>query len=283
MHDRIAYSVLAGLLILRIPFVIGIIHFLPIDQQWGGTVYEVSAYLLTAFLIWWERARLADYHLDDASLALLILCRPLQTVILARWGVDSPLALPRLAGILIWAIAAGLAVALIRGGNRPARVGRRTAGWLAIGLLAGLIFSVLENLRPFQALLQERGSGAVGFGGVLASAAITFFYHLGFAPIIEEPLFRGFLWGALRRAGWRESRVLFFQAGLFTLAHVYFAAAYPLRFWIGIPAAGLLFGLLAWRSRSLAPGMFAHAAINASAYVILLGGLPVLWRWLGGS
>ncbi len=34
-------------------------------------------------------------------------------------------------------------------------------------------------------------------------------------------------------------------------------------------AAGLLFGWLAWRSRSVASGMLAHAMVNGSVYLLI--------------
>jgi membrane protease YdiL (CAAX protease family) len=97
-----------------------------------------------------------------------------------------------------------------------------------------------------------------------------FLYQLGFAAVSEEPVFRGFLWGYLRKLGWREIWVWLAQAGLFMSAHLYFRDALPFNFWIVVPSAGLIFGLLAWRTRSIAVGMMSHAAYNGGVYVILL-------------
>ena len=105
---------------------------------------------------------------------------------------------------------------------------------------------------------------------MLTSTGMIFLYHLGFAPLNEEPLFRGFLWGTLRQLKWKEIWIWLFQAVLFTLAHIYFASQYPLLFWLYIPGAALLLGLLAWRSRSIAGGILAHAMINAATYVVVL-------------
>jgi membrane protease YdiL (CAAX protease family) len=98
----------------------------------------------------------------------------------------------------------------------------------------------------------------------------AFVYHLGFASISEEPLFRGFLWGYLRRLGWKDIWIWPAQAAIFMSAHLYFIDALPFEFWIVVPLAGLILGLFAWWSRSIAPGMMAHAAFNASVYLILL-------------
>src|SRR6266496_2377729 len=154
-HQQIAWLVLTLLLLLRIPFTIAIIYLLPIENQSGATFYEAGTYLLTAFLIWWERHRLADFHNDTATLSLIILFRPLQTWILSYWKVDSPLAFPRPFALMLWTIAFGLIIALWRSGFKPARITARAFGWLATGLLVGIFISVAENLNAFQSLLSS--------------------------------------------------------------------------------------------------------------------------------
>ena len=105
---------------------------------------------------------------------------------------------------------------------------------------------------------------------VLSSSSLNLLYHLGFAPINEEPLFRGFLWGYLRQLHWREIRILLFQTTLFTSAHFYLAKQFPLMFWVFIPSVAILFGLMTWRSRSIAPAIFAHAMVNGSVYFLII-------------
>ena len=268
-HQRVAWLVLFLLLSLRIPYTIAIIYLLPIENQSGAAFYEAGTYLLTCFLIWWDRERLAEFHLDVAALVLIMAMRPVQTLILAYWGVDSPLAFPRPLGLGLWAIALGLAVGLWRNGFRPALPGARSFGWLAAGLLLGIGLSIAENVPAFRSVASGPASSQAALMPFLTSTGLNLLYHLGFAPVNEEPLFRGFLWGYLRRLRWREGWIWVFQALLFTSAHLYFARQFPLMFWVLIPSAGLVFGLLAWRSRSIAPGMLAHAMVNGSVYLII--------------
>jgi membrane protease YdiL (CAAX protease family) len=96
-------------------------------------------------------------------------------------------------------------------------------------------------------------------------------YQLGYAAAYEEPIFRGLLWGYLRLKGWKDAWILLLQAGLFWLGHSYYIGKAPFSFWVLLPAAGLLFGLLAWRSRSIATSMAAHGVINGTG--MLLGNL----------
>jgi membrane protease YdiL (CAAX protease family) len=87
------------------------------------------------------------------------------------------------------------------------------------------------------------------------------------AVILEEPVFRGFLWGFLRERGWNEKVIWLSQAALFWLAHLNYVQR-PYTFWLVIPLSGLVYGWLAWKSRSLAPSMLAHAAYNSLAAVL---------------
>ena len=155
-------------------------------------------------------------------------------------------------------------------GYRPAKIQKNSLGWLGVGIFAGLTVSVCENLNTFLSALNNPQVQFTQFTSILATTSMVFLYHLGFASINEEPLFRGFLWGFLRQMNWKEIWIWLFQTVLFTLAHVYFASQYPLLFWLYIPFAALLLGLLTWRSRSIAGSMLAHAMINASTYVAAL-------------
>ncbi|MBK7456535.1 MAG: CPBP family intramembrane metalloprotease [Anaerolineales bacterium] len=267
-HRQVAWLIIALLLFLRIPFTIAITFFHPIEDHSGGVVYEVGTYLLTAILIYWERHRLADFHVDVYALAFIIFLRPLQTLILAYWKVDSPMAFPHPVGLLIWVISIGSILLLWQSRFKPARASFITVGWLAIGIFAGICVSVAGNLNSFRSMFSPNPYPPSV--SVLTSMSLNIVYHLGFAPINEEPLFRGFLWGYLRQLKWKDGWIMIFQALLFTCAHVYFAGRYPLMFWVYIPATAILFGWLTLRSRSITPAILAHGMINGSVYVLIM-------------
>ena len=267
-HHQIAWLIIALLLFLRIPFTIAVTFFHPIEDQSGGAVYEVGTYLLTASLIYWERRRLAEFHIDRYALAFILFLRPLQTLILAYWKVDSPMAFPHPMGLLIWVISIGSILLLWQSGFKPARASFITVGWLAIGIFAGICVSVAGNLNSFRSMFSPNPYPPSA--QLITSMSLNLVYHLGFAPINEEPLFRGFLWGHLRELKWKDGWILILQAILFACAHVYFAGRYPLMFWVYIPAAAILFGYLTLRSRSIAPAILAHGMINGSVYVLIV-------------
>ncbi|CAG0930280.1 hypothetical protein TFLX_01636 [Thermoflexales bacterium] len=112
-HQKVAWLLLAGLLFLRLPFLAGIASLSKPD--WLAPIFQVGTYLLTACLIWWERERLADFHIDALAIAIIILFKPIQTLILALWGFPQmALAFPQPLSLTLWAIAIALLVMLGR-------------------------------------------------------------------------------------------------------------------------------------------------------------------------
>lgn len=88
-----------------------------------------------------------------------------------------------------------------------------------------------------------------------------------FAPVLEEPLFRGVLFGTLRlRLGPLPATLA--SAALFALAHGYGVVGFASVF-----ASGVLWAIAYERTRSLLPGMLAHAASNVQATAIVLASL----------
>jgi membrane protease YdiL (CAAX protease family) len=274
-RSSVTWCVVILLLILRIPYSITIIYFLPIENQNGAAIYEVGTYLLIAFLIWWEQDDLLKFHIDTPALLMILLLRPAQTLILAHWHVDAPMAFPSLPSLIIWTISIILIISLWRSGYKITGFTRSTAGWLIFGVLLGICISIAENVSVFRSMLSNTDSFPPS---VLASGSINILYHLGFAPINEEPLFRGFLWGMLRQLKLSDGWILVIQTLLFSSAHVYFANQYPLMFWVYIPIAAITFGLLTLHSRSIGPAILTHGLINGSAYVVVAGIVSFMHR-----
>jgi uncharacterized protein len=88
-----------------------------------------------------------------------------------------------------------------------------------------------------------------------------------FAPVLEELLFRGVLYGTLRlRLGPMPATLA--SATLFALAHGYGVVGFA-----SVLASGILWAMAYERTRSLWPGMLAHAASNVQATAIVLATL----------
>jgi membrane protease YdiL (CAAX protease family) len=89
------------------------------------------------------------------------------------------------------------------------------------------------------------------------------------APVLEEIVFRGLLYGTLRRRlAWPVAALL--SAAVFAGAHGYGAAGFGSVF-----ASGVMWAVAYEKTGSLLPGMAAHAANNVSAACAVLGLLRV--------
>jgi membrane protease YdiL (CAAX protease family) len=263
-RDRVAWALVAGLLLLRIPFLGGMRAFTWMrTSNWVLPIYEVGTYLLTAVLIWSERDRLAENHVDRLALTILILGKLVELLLS---GLRSPWG-RYLAGdayLLYLPVAAGLLVGLGLARTRLDRLGVRKWLWVVVAVVVGAFTGAFCGWVA-----------RIGFGWRMSSSLawdrvlILSAQQLLYAGIAEEPLFRGFLWGALRRKGWRDHRIWLAQAALFWLAHIYWLGRSPVSFWVIVPLGGLVFGLLAWRSRSIAVSMVAHGFVNGVLKVMV--------------
>jgi hypothetical protein len=267
-HSIVAWSLLAGLLFLRLPFLAGGVILFP-KLDWLDIVFDIGTYLLTACLIWWERDRLADFHIDRLALSIIILFKPVQTIVLATWGFsDHPLTFPRWPSLILWGIAIGLLLALWLTRPRLPKFSKASFGWLGLGILAGLATVLLLGYPMSLQITPNPSLKQFSIFSLLLPGVRDFFYQLGYAAVTEEPLFRGFLWGYLRKAGWKNVWIWLFQTGLFMLGHIYYVTQLPISFWLIVPAGALVLGALAWRSKTISSSLAAHATLNAFGHTV---------------
>jgi membrane protease YdiL (CAAX protease family) len=128
------------------------------------------------------------------------------------------------------------------------------------------IFTVTNILLPIFIHLQ--GNANSGMHPTISLLMSLFFIQLGNAAAIEEPLFRGFLWGFLKSHHWNEYLIWLFQAALFSLGHIYYFGVNNFSFFVIVPFSALLFGLCAWRSRSIGTSMVVHGFYNSVIDVV---------------
>lgn len=275
-RQQVFLLVLIVLLILRIPFLAGL-EFFNIQWVWIDIVYQIGTYLLTTFLIWYETDNLADYHIDSLAVIIIIFFKPIQTLILKYWGFsESPLTFPHIPSLIIWFIAIVFAIAIWLRRSKLPRIKSVSLGWLIIGIVAGFLTMIVLSFPMSFQIPKDALSYGLSTKDVLFEVPSSFIYQIGYAAVSEEPLFRGFLWGFLKKRNWREHWIWLFQAGLFTLSHIYYINAHPISFWIIVPVCALVFGWLVWRSRTIATSMVAHGIMNATGYGF--GYLMALWR-----
>ena len=243
-HITVSLLLLAGLLFLRFPFLISAQMLLPEQPTLPRTiamlVFIVGTYLLAAVLIWREREHLQDFWIDRAAF------------------------IPFLCQIFCFPIGIGLWRAMRR---QQARFPTPPANFWRWALFGGIL-AILCNIFIVSVGIAPRVPG-------LVSASLFFLVpnillQMTMAGVFEEPLFRGFLWGYLRRAHWKDAWIWPFQALLFTLAHVYYLQTEAFGPWfIRIMLPALVIGFIAWRAKSIFASMVTHAFFNASGDMLL--------------
>lgn len=240
-HSLISFLLLSGLLILRFPFLIGLslgaANISPVVQFLGLLIFEGGTYLLTAILIWWEREHLKDFWIDLAS-AITFLCQ-----------------------MFYFLIGLGLFWAMRRARAKFPMPSTNVWRWVLVGAALAIlceIFIVNSPIEPPQA--HTLNSASAGFIFLIPAL----FIQTTNAAVWEEPLFRGFLWGYLRRAGWKDIWIWPFQAILFTLGHVYYLQNEALGPWlIRMMVPSLVIGFIAWQAKSVFASMVTHGMFNA--------------------
>jgi membrane protease YdiL (CAAX protease family) len=256
-HDRIVWLLVVGLLILRIPFLAGMRYFTWTSTAlWVMPIFEVGTYVLTAILIWLERDRLADHHVDLLALVIIIVGKPLE-LLLSSFPNPGWRSLLSDAYLLYLPVAAALLAGLVIARPALGKSGARKWLWVGIGVVAGIAVGAHSGWLSRREIAAPLPMSVTP--GVLLLLPV---HEMLYAGIAEEPLFRGFLWGALRRAGWKDVWVLVLQWALFWVAHIYLLDRSPVTFWQIVPLGGLVFGVLAWGSRSIGVSMIAHGLAN---------------------
>ena len=264
-HQTIAWTILAGLLFLRLPFLGGIALFA--RPNWLDPAFQIGTYLLTACLIWWERDRLFDFYIDKLALWIIILSKPIQTITSGMGNNNGNfLAFPNILSLSFWFISLGLILALWLSHAHLPKMTRVSWNWFLVGILVGFVSILITAYPQSLEIVSSQINGKPNILAFLFGAPREFLYQLGYAATTEEPLFRAFLWGHLHKAGWKTIWICLFQAALFMLGHIYLIAEFPYSFWLIIPMSGLILGALVWRSKTIASSLAAHAAMNALGY-----------------
>jgi membrane protease YdiL (CAAX protease family) len=88
------------------------------------------------------------------------------------------------------------------------------------------------------------------------------------APLSEELLFRGFLYGGLAQSRIGPVGAILVTSGIWTVIHVQYTWLIMTQVFI----YGVVFGVVRWRSGSLWPPMITHGLVNLLAGIYFYGG-----------
>jgi hypothetical protein len=257
-HLLLGLALLTGLLILRFPLLILTDLFIRGQTPWWvPALYYGGTYFLTAWLIWHERDRLATFWID-LPVAITFLCQvfcfPIGIGLFAKMRKSGSRFPKPPAGVWYWAL-----------------IGPFLAVLLAVGIQLSGMFPAATRLSPPPDWIH---------------LVVTIAMQTTMAAVFEEPLFRGFLWGYMRTAGFRNFWIWLFQALFFTAGHVYYLSSEALGTWfLRMMLPALLIGLIAWGAKSIFASMITHGTFNAVSDMLAHSGslhdaLVISWQAL---
>jgi membrane protease YdiL (CAAX protease family) len=159
-------------------------------------------------------------------------------------------------------LTASLGLVPARGGWRPLVL--TAAALVAAGIVIDLVVAMAGEWMELGGHWTEWFDAEMAWGsrGMVAAALASAVF---FAPIFEEIVFRGLLFGTLRNVfGWPLAATL--SAAVFALAHGYGSLGF-----MSVFLSGVLWAYAYEATGSLLPGMIAHAVNN------LIASAGVLW------
>lgn len=217
-------------------------------SSYFGYVYVATAYLVLAILVWVERENLEDFHLDQMTLFIMGLSGIFR-MRLHLAGEGYFLVVIGIAGLII------LGVLIL---NRS-RIPKADFRWVFIGILIGCALIVPNTIIE---AIQFPNTMYTPYPYHIMVAIFAFTtFDLAFTTLIEEMVFRGFLWGYLRRAGWEENRIIWIQGILFWLLHFNRIRTIYI-FLLAIPLTTFVLSKLTQKSRQIFPSIILHTIQN---------------------
>jgi membrane protease YdiL (CAAX protease family) len=256
---------LLGLLLFRFPFEILLaLNKIPIPKMMGVYIYEDGTYLIIAILMILKRDSLSDYNLGFCSLIIFMISPVAE--LFSEYLEMKYASIGTVQSDLWFRIVISVCLLIVLLLYRP-RLRKRSVKeillWFLIAVVVGIFFGVLAGK-----ISSLQGGGRFPYRPSVLIIISSFFIQLGNAAAMEEPLFRGFLWGFLKKLHWKDYWIWLFQAALFWLGHIYYLGVYNYSFWIIVPLGGLILGLVAWRSRSIGTSMIVHGLSNSIADIV---------------
>jgi len=127
-------------------------------------------------------------------------------------------------------------------------------------IISALLSPLLGGMKNPQACNISQAFGSDPFLALISIAVI--------APVVEEIVFRGFIYGGLRRR-WGVTGSVVASALVFALAHSFSVGGSIVLLGPSLFVAGAALAIVYERSRSLVPGMVLHASFNSIAVVAI--------------
>jgi membrane protease YdiL (CAAX protease family) len=236
-----------------------VLPFVHINYDYYLCVYISVLISYLCIVVWvWAEDNLEEFHIDRLSMVILII---FGLVRIDNVGIPSQIYFK----IIIFILSIVLLMLFLKKYRRIPGIGPR---WIAVSLLSCLlviplafIYHLLKITPPanFMSLKQ----------GFFWNASRNILFDLYFVAPFEEIIYRGFLWGQLRRWGLTEKKTFWVTMIVFWLIHIWEYPSTPYVFLILVPLTTLVFGALVYYSKRISTSIIPHTIYNALLVLIV--------------
>jgi len=225
--------------------------------QYFYLFFQIIIYLLIAFILWTEKQNLEDFHLDKIAFVLFLFIRPIMLFIYSKNDIFQIIS-----SIIITFISISFLFKFRSSYNFIPRIQRKTVVWGIIGIFIGIIERLIQDSVVINKIVINQK--------IVIYIVFIFFYYFSQTVLEEEFIFRGIIWGYLKRIGWKDGGICLFQAIIFWIVHFHHfmireGDPFGFRFFIG----GIILGLLTWITRTITPSIMSHFSYNTSDAVVV--------------
>ncbi|AEE91070.1 Abortive infection protein [Tepidanaerobacter acetatoxydans Re1] len=252
--EKLNLGVLIALFFLRFALVF-LSNANTIYSNRGLVIYLLGTFILTGFFICKNIQTLSKYNISGLAI-FIFLFSPIFSVIGDPYNFVAYINIP---------IAIAFGIYLFRKRNEIVLTKTQT-NKITINIAITLIITVViitigVFIRGFKG-----GSNLDPLN--LEWIIHQFLFQLSFAAIMEEPLFRGFFWGYLKKYKLSDITICVIQALLFWGVHIYYIDT-GLNFWIFHPITAFLIGVIIVKTKNIAYSLVAHALINTISQIFM--------------
>ena len=168
--------------------------------------------------------------------------------------------------LIIIVVSCGVVVfAFIR--SKP-RIVKTNLRWTLLGI-AGSV-AVLVLIIQFELLIRRTwAAGSLIQNNLILTVIIKIAEQFSYTSLPEEIIFRGFVWGYMRRKGCAENKIVWAQGIMFWLTH-FSRIATPFSFFVFIPIQTFIYSQLTLRTKQVFPAVISHTVFNVVGSMLRL-------------
>lgn len=253
-HEKVNLDILISLFFLRFVLLF-LSHVNIIDSNLSLVIYLLGTFILTGFFICKNIQNLSLFNISGFAI-FIFLFSPIFSIIADPYNFIAYINIP---------IAIAFGVYLFRK-KKELILTKTLTNKLASNIVITLIITVA--IIAIGAFIKEFKGGSNLDPLNLEWIIHQFLFQLSFVAIMEEPLFRGFFWGYLKKYKLSDITICIIQALLFWGGHIYYMDT-GLNFWIWHPIAAFLLGLIIVKTKNIAYSLGAHALVNTIAQIFM--------------